>query len=98
MMVGDFFCASTRPAIAAAARRTPANVKSSVILPREPEVPKWIAWFVTRRYCIVSCSRGASGVHRRAESHSDGAHDGHDRGFSDLRVVARGADHRAGAC
>src|ERR1700690_375388 len=39
--------------MAAEARRTPAKVKSSAIMPRQPEVPKWIALPVIGRYCIV---------------------------------------------
>jgi periplasmic divalent cation tolerance protein len=41
-------------AMAAAARRTPANVKSSAMMPRQPEVPKWIALLAMRRYCILA--------------------------------------------
>jgi len=40
--------------MAAEARRTPANVKSSAITPRQPEVPKWIVCFVTGDYCILA--------------------------------------------
>lgn len=52
--VGDFVCARTCWATAADARRTPPNVKSSAITPRQPEVPKCIAWFVTDGYCILA--------------------------------------------
>src|ERR1700735_5270851 len=52
--VGDFVCAGTCSATAADARRTPAKVKSSAITPRQPEVPKCIAWFVTDGYCILA--------------------------------------------
>src|SRR3984885_15986281 len=98
MIVGDLFFASTCPAIAAEARRTPGKVKSSAIIPRQPEVPKWIAWSVTPRYCIVSRKRGASGIHRRAKSKGSGAHDGQDRGFSNLRLAARGTERHAASC
>jgi periplasmic divalent cation tolerance protein len=39
--------------MAAEARRTPAKVKSSAMMPRQPEVPKWIVCFVTDDYCIL---------------------------------------------
>jgi hypothetical protein len=28
--------------------------------PRQPDVPKWIVWFVTRAYCIVSAHEPVS--------------------------------------
>ena len=54
MSFGFFFRAQTWPAMAAAARRTPGKVKSSAMMPRQPEVPKWIACFVTGDYCILA--------------------------------------------
>src|SRR5580658_8630708 len=72
MIVGDFFRARTWPAIAADARRTPGKVKSSAMIPRQPEVPKWIAWLVTRRYCIVSRKSRVSGIHWGASPKSNG--------------------------
>jgi len=37
---GEFFLASTCPAIAAAGGRTPEKVKLSAMMPRQPDVPK----------------------------------------------------------
>jgi hypothetical protein len=44
--------------MAADARRTAAKVKSSAMMPRQPEVPKWIALLVIRGYCIVQRKPG----------------------------------------
>src|ERR1700733_605342 len=52
--LGFLFRAETCAAMAAEARRTPPNVKSSAITPRQPEVPKWIVCFVTGDYCILA--------------------------------------------
>jgi hypothetical protein len=41
--------------MASEARRTPEKVKSSAMMPRQPDVPKWIVvWFATGGYCIVT--------------------------------------------
>jgi periplasmic divalent cation tolerance protein len=40
--------------MAAATRRTPENVKSSAMTPRQPEVPKWMAGAVTGSYCSLT--------------------------------------------
>jgi hypothetical protein len=39
--------------MATEARRTPANVKSSAMIPRQPEVPKWMV-SVAMKHCILS--------------------------------------------
>src|SRR5579863_7711216 len=54
MIFGDFLVAQTWPATAVEARRTPEKVKSSAMMPRQPEVPKWIVCFVTGDYCILA--------------------------------------------
>ena len=70
----------TWPAIAAAARRTPGKVKSAAITPRQPEVPKWIAWLATRGYCILARMRLAAKKLAAASGKSKG----------DAEVAARG--------
>src|SRR5690348_5882007 len=53
--------------MAAAAVRTPPNVKSSAMMPRQPEVPKWIALPAMRRYCILPRKREAEGKCERTK-------------------------------
>src|SRR5271156_3567370 len=71
--VGDFVCARTCPATAADTRRTPEKVKSSAMMPRQPEVPKWIAWFVTGGYCILARKHPAHKNHPVASRKSKDA-------------------------
>ncbi len=43
------------------------------MMPRQPDVPKWIVWFVTRAYCIVSPGVQVSGNRGTVNRKSKGA-------------------------
>jgi len=45
------------------------------MMPRQPEVPKWIVWFVTRAYCIVSHQKQVSGNRGRMNRKSKDSDD-----------------------
>jgi len=48
-------------------------VKSSAMTPRQPEVPKWMAWVVTRGYCILAREAEAYSNRGRERRKSKGA-------------------------
>ena len=47
-------------------------MKSSAIMPRQPEVPKWIAWLVTGGYCILARDPAAQQIRGAASRKSKG--------------------------
>src|SRR5690348_4191550 len=84
--------------MAAAAVRTPPNVKSSAMMPRQPEVPKWIALPAMRRYCILPRKQEAEGkCERTKKAIGAGARDEPERsGACDMRLGKGGEENSRG--